>query len=115
MGWNVSGYNMARLRRAALCRGRGLFLDVVPVRAKFFVTLLQALLGRKLFQCVEVADEHFLESRSRRRQIIMGSAERFGDNLVGQPELEEIFRRDLQRFGSFRARGAVFPQNRGAT
>src|SRR3989338_8924872 len=47
--------------------------------------------------------------------IMVGAAERFGNDLVNNAEFAQIFRRDLERFGGQRGLDGVAPEDGSAT
>jgi len=49
--------------------------------------------------------------RDRRRRVTVGAAERLGDDLVHDPQVEQVLRREAQRFGGGARLVRVAPEN----
>jgi hypothetical protein len=70
--------------------------------------LIQQLPGGHFLELGQVLDEGVANAVGRARGIGMGAAERLGDDFVGDAELDEVRRRELEGGGGFVGVGAVF-------
>ena len=84
---------------------------VDPEMAVAFVARVEQLLGGERAQIVEVRLQRILQGVGRLVGIVVGAADRFGDDFVHDPEPLEMIRTEFERFGGLGRGGAVFPQN----
>src|SRR5206468_4231094 len=80
--------------------------------AVFLVAAVEKSVERDVDELAEVAEEEGLESGGGLAMVAVGAAERLRDDLVDDPEAEQVLAGELERGGGLGGVFATFPEDR---